>query len=96
MPADNAPDRLQAASAVLDRVRHNWLGHPGVTAVDVGLSGGDDGAGEPVLRIHMRDQVLLEQAAAHFPTQVEGIAVRVIAARYGPENAGGSTDIPGS
>lgn len=85
MTPEPSPDRVRAAQAALARVRARWLHYPGVTAVDVGLGGGAPCSGDPVLRVHVEDRRAADKVAAELPEEVEGFAVRVIEARYGPQ-----------
>lgn len=60
---------------------------PGVTAVDVGAG---DTSDDPVLRVHVADRRTVRDVAAALPRVEGGFAVRVIQARYGLHDAGGT------
>ena len=72
----------------LDAVRKDWLGRPGVTAVDVGfkMKGGKT-TGTLAIRVHVRRKLPPGRLPSHelIPDRLGPYEVDVIEAEYGPQ-----------
>jgi hypothetical protein len=88
MQATPSRERIAEAEAELRKVRDDWLGRPGVTAVDVGFRYRDGRRTDEIaVRVHVRSREAVERlpAAQHFPEQLGSVPVDIIEATYGLE-----------
>jgi hypothetical protein len=73
---------LAGAQKVRDKLAAQFLDHPDVSLVDIGLH---DEHGVLAVRVHVRrDSASLPE----IPGEVDGVPVRVVAGNYYPESAG--------